>query len=906
MKLLYLSLIYLISLNQISGQFDYYYFQSFSVSNSRSYSGNCDIIPYNQGIYYSNNLGKISRGLFSTNWIWEDINSSIIKTGSRMAFVDNKLFYFDNSGKIRNLYYTNSWQDFVLNNSAPLSTGTGLVSSNNSTIFYTSTLNSIVRIFWNGTIWAYQNLNINLSPGSNLIYVDQKVIFVHTDGKLHNLILNPSNGNWYDGGVMSVGAPTPRSNTPLIGGANGILYYINTDNQIVKLVYQNSSWQYITIDLYNVKVESNSNVFYKSNNELYYYSNDLSLYALIYDRCNYITKKLLAINSIVNSGVKIAVFQNEVLYPDAQNNNYIKKLATAVSTNSNYIYLKGRSFYNKSDIFTPLVLNYGININSIDENGANSYFLTPHHSYSTDNARCCDNWEQAKVRFVNHFKQIQTLGFNTLRIVGATPTDTSGYTGDELWYRYQFGPNNNHSHRYINFNSFNWTLKNRVVNMIDTIIKLAKDSAGLRVILLTGQPNLANISQCAKYGTYLSQIGSALNTSQGLMAYDMYNEPSTNFTANDKLTNCQTINTFYSSIRVSDNNHPITIGLFGPTDIERFDPDLMSVDFHSFHFYPFENTGSPYNLVRSFFKWLRLHIRKAWIIGEIGYTGKDQRQNESCNGSSGGWGSESLQAEYVDTTLKLCFGVGGAGYSWWWYHDVFHGSSEDFYGLYTRCNDKKASADHFNVNLNNFACSLSSDPFPNGTNEYYRRYNNSFKVTGFLRDAANKPIKNGFIIGFQQGWSASNWTITDENGYFEFWSPTPWWVVRITALGREKFDYTITYNNGISNLGIITLGLVNCSLVPRVQEVSNLKRDDFIIKIIPNPAQQYFYVEIDQLHIGKFRKITLFNIFGTEISTNYEISNNRILFSNTNLIKGTYLMKIDLGDYSCTKKLIII
>lgn len=915
MKNLHLILILLIVSN-LSAQFDYYYFQTIGLSNARPYSGNCDITPYSNGVYYSNNLGKITRGVFSTSWTWQDINSTSVKTGSRMTFAENKLYYFDASGKLRNLYYTTSWQDFILNNSAPVSSGTGLVSAANSTLFYTSaTSNSIIRIYWTGTSWAFQNLNIYCTSGSNLLYVDQKVIFVHTDGKLHNLIKNPSNGNWYDGGVMSSAAPLPRSNTPLIGGTTGVLYYVNTDKNIVKLFFQSGAWQYEVVDLYDVPVESNCNVYYKSNNELYYYSNNHSIYALLYDRCNYITKKLVAANNIVGSGAKIAAFQNDVIYPDATNNSYIKKLATAITPSShNYIYLKSRSFYNKTSLFTPITLNYGIDVNSIDENGVNSFFLTPHHSYSPDNARCCDNWAQAKVRFVTHFKQIQSLGFNTLRIVGAVPSDSAKrdantpYPGDELWYRYQFGPSNNHSQRHINFNSFNWALKNRVVNMTDTIIKLAKDSASLRVILLTGSPNLANTSQCSKYNTYLSELASVLNTSQGLLAYDLYNEPGSNIAADNKAANCQTFNSFYSSIRVNDNNHPITIGLHGPTDMERFDPALMSLDFHSFHFYPFENTGAPYNLVRSFFKWVRLHIRKAWMVGEIGYSAKDTRQNESCNGSSGGWSTEAFQAQYVDTTMKLTFGVGGCGYSWWWYHDVFHGSQEDFYGLYTRCNDKKPTADHFSVNPNNFSCSLQSDPFPNGTNEYYRRSNSAFKVIGYLKDNANKPIKNGYLIGFQTGWTNSNWTITDENGYFEFWSAAPWWIVRVTALGREKFEYNITYTNGVANLGTITLGLINCTLVPRSKADNYLKLDDGAsIKIIPNPAQQEFYIEMDQLLIEKLRKISIYSIYGSETGLNYQLSENRLLFnSNPKLLKGTYLVKIELGDQSYVKKLIIL
>ena len=134
------------------------------------------------------------------------------------------------------------------------------------------------------------------------------------------------------------------------------------------------------------------------------------------------------------------------------------------------------------------------------------------------------------------------------------------------------------------------------------------NNAGLKVILLTGKAGNTTTTFHDLYGDYLGRLAKKLKNNTTLMAYDLYNEPA-NMSLSKEII-CNSVNNWYTIIKTNDPNHMVTIGLQNALDVFSWDPGLLSVDFLSFHLYPFPSTNDthlifdPRKRVFSDIKWI--------------------------------------------------------------------------------------------------------------------------------------------------------------------------------------------------------------------------------------------------------------------------------------------------------------
>lgn len=103
----------------------------------------------------------------------------------------------------------------------------------------------------------------------------------------------------------------------------------------------------------------------------------------------------------------------------------------------------------------------------------------------------------------------------------------------------------------------------------------------------------------------------------------------------------------------------------GVREVLEWDPNLMSVDFLSFHPYEYEP-----NQVLSEIYWYGKYVKIPWMIGETGVPADDDSVKYN------------IQTLFAEKTLLQTFNCGGLGYSWWQFKDVqwldFH---QDYLGV---------------------------------------------------------------------------------------------------------------------------------------------------------------------------------------------------------------------------------
>jgi hypothetical protein len=345
--------------------------------------------------------------------------------------------------------------------------------------------------------------------------------------------------------------------------------------------------------------------------------------------------------------------------------------------------------------FRPCVCNYAVNFRLSLTSG--QYFITPDGQYSTwfgdgrpgfppyglDPSELIPfggRWfigteTDCANKLDSDLALLARSGFNTLRIVGISPTfDSGGLT-------YGIAPI-----AYASLSSYLLLLKALLSKMA---------SHDLKAILLIGNGN--QWQQPELWRQFLRDVCGALSDNPTVLAYDLYNEPAWSYPTGpltpviDKLATSHWVADSYWTIKSVAPRHLVTLGMTTPEDVFEWDPALIQVDFVSHHFYAGANAGtmSPVatamDEIASMLYWAKETSVRSWIIGETGFAGKD-RTNYPFPVDSG-VGSEPDQKAYVDFTLQRSLDCGCDGYSWWEYQEIKAGNDfTDYMGLVTKTN----------------------------------------------------------------------------------------------------------------------------------------------------------------------------------------------------------------------------
>jgi hypothetical protein len=321
----------------------------------------------------------------------------------------------------------------------------------------------------------------------------------------------------------------------------------------------------------------------------------------------------------------------------------------------------GKVFKDGEAEFYPMVMNYSMDVHSNKKDSAVTFMASPrggyHPNYGNEENNSMNPWgrdpENLLTTIGSHFTSIKDMGFNSLRITGFTSTDVhNDGKGFHTWSKIDIS----------NSEEGNRNITEGMVPLLKQILQLAEENQ-LRVILLLS----AIETQPENQLNFYSKIAKGLKNEKALMAYDFYNEPlyfdKGNYTKKETKAFVESYN---KAVKGVSPNHLTTIGLSHYKIVSEWDPELMDVDFLSFHLYPYWSKNlDKLERFEAKFYWIKENISKPWIIGETGLN-----TAEGCEPLNWSWGNYDDQLEFMAYSLKLNRIAGASGYSWWSFQDM--------------------------------------------------------------------------------------------------------------------------------------------------------------------------------------------------------------------------------------------
>jgi hypothetical protein len=450
------------------------------------------------------------------------------------------------------------------------------------------------------------------------------------------------------------------------------------------------------------------------------------------------------------------------------------------------IKLSGGKFYDKKEVFYPMIMNYQVNIYTDDEK---EYWVGPHHGYSSDNNRCCHNQTDALMAIFSDFARIKEMGFNSIRLCGIEMEAETRTASRNMFYLTK-------KSRDMEGVKKAYTTQHgrKLASMINAILNEAHE-LDLKVVVLTGRKNVHRPKIADIYGDWLALLADSLKNNPALLAYDLYNEPiyssSAGLNKNDvvKITE-----NWHRKIIREDKNALITYGIMGHEDVMIWDPSLLKCDFLSFHLYPQANN---FRYVEASIKWIRQNINKPWIIGETGYSGNDTAVTYPA------WGSLEMQKKYAEFILENSYCCGAIGFSWWVYKDVFWGSEQNWFGLIDYYGQLKPASKALANGVTNIICNdcIQADDL-----HYFRLENCNFTVTGSIEDEFGRPMPNAVIYGWNKKWEQHVYTFSDNWGKFKLCSANEITYVKASAQGKATIHKIVSLDQEkTKNIGRLEL-----------------------------------------------------------------------------------------------------
>lgn len=358
------------------------------------------------------------------------------------------------------------------------------------------------------------------------------------------------------------------------------------------------------------------------------------------------------------------------------------------------------------------------------------------------------------------------MGFNTVRAVGISDL---AYDSTDVWILGKSAWGNDTLVRLDPPNM------ERYLQGLAGLFNAAR-SAGMRIIpliqLRVGNTNTEH---------HFARVADRFVNDTVVMAYDLFNEPLYFDPPERPKSEVHRILVRWREL-FDDHapHHLYTLGLTGIRETFEFDPNMLQVDFVSFHPYEYEP-----DQVRNELYWYHGNVRVPWMIGETALP------------ADGDSVSYADQTEFTRKTLVQSRACGGLGYSWWQFQDVEWGTfHQDHMGVLSREGTTRTSDGHIVAGrvkpmarmIQEFDPNTDAGPCicpPNHGNYSDGRVSG---LTGELRDDQGAPIVNGTIIAWNEGWSSSYHTTSDSAGRFALRAPE-WvhhWMCSATGHGMRR------------------------------------------------------------------------------------------------------------------------
>lgn len=393
---------------------------------------------------------------------------------------------------------------------------------------------------------------------------------------------------------------------------------------------------------------------------------------------------------------------------------------------------EGRFFLDGQPFF-PLVMNYSVSLVT----DGDRFWPASYSGYEPDDRFHCDDPASCEAKLRAELVRMRDTGFNAVRIVKLAEGPTEHPQGEGMVL-------SAHDPQGLPVfpNYYDAVVRARYIEAVRSFVRIAGD-VGLKVILLTTIHDKRPATR-----QNFTEVADALREEPAILAFDLFNEPLYfDLPAREKKSAYDVVRSWRRLAREHAPHHLITIGLTGIRETHAWDPDILDVDFISFHPYEYEP-----DQVLNELRWYGEHVRTPWIIGETSLP---------ADGDSVPY---EEQQRFAQRTLEQTVACGGVGYSWWQFKDVHWGRfHSDKMGLWTEEGVEKPTAEVFQK-FDPSKVSSSCADLPNYHNYSQHR---SAKLTGRLLDEQGGPIKGGVILAWNQDYSHSYHTSTRADGSFE-------------------------------------------------------------------------------------------------------------------------------------------
>ena len=383
---------------------------------------------------------------------------------------------------------------------------------------------------------------------------------------------------------------------------------------------------------------------------------------------------------------------------------------------TDFIYLDGKTFKHHGKDFFPIMLNYVVSFRKV----GNEYLLSPIREYENPDVFETNTKDSLELQLRAHFQIIKEMGFNSVRIAFDRVNE------DNLKYYYSAD-----DHKlYI---KSNYT---EIFNGLEKLFKIISEY-DLKVMLLIKAPVENNDLE-----EFTIHLLKRFHSNSTIFAYDFFNEPL--YFDQAQLPKDKQVRKKEDAYKIVLKwkrmmweyapSQLFTIGFSEPTEVFEWDPEILPVDFISFHTY------NPLRVPNEIY-WYGKYTTKPWMIGETALPA----DNDSI--------SYEDQSRFMKEVYQRIIDCGGSGLAWWQFQDAFTGGMEAKYtgiidhkgftktknGKYTIQGTVKPAANEI-ANFKNYKPKL-----PTRMTNYYNMlgYNN-FVLTGTIVNSENgNPIEIG-------------------------------------------------------------------------------------------------------------------------------------------------------------------
>ncbi len=413
--------------------------------------------------------------------------------------------------------------------------------------------------------------------------------------------------------------------------------------------------------------------------------------------------------------------------------------------NSRMVQLGPSGFTLRDSAFFPVVVNY---IASARWEGDRLWFGPAADYRNGPEEHFCPK-DTALARFRADMEMIRDLGFNTVRIVGIWSDLDRDDTKDSLGLSAAQLPGQD---TLLLFASH--TVWPPYLKALEELFTICAQS-GLMVIPLSTIPVDLPVND-----TYLARYVDHFRNDTNILAFDLFNEPLYfDRLERPKQVAIRTVARWRSIMDQHAPDHLFTLGLTGIREAFEFDPELIDVDFISFHPYEYEP-----DQVLNELAWYGRELTVPWMVGETAIPA----DNDSVPYTD--------QQAFAEKTLAQARACGAIGYSWWQYKDVrWHEFHPSFMGAMARDSTSVTSRGHVVEGspkpvaevFRNFDPRSPTGPCLDLPNYYNYSDHTGSRIRGKLVDLSGEPVSQGVVIGWDEHWSSSYHTVTRDDGSFE-------------------------------------------------------------------------------------------------------------------------------------------